>query len=101
MEPAAGMDMVKTKKKYGRAFAFKGGIDKMALLKSKNDILRELEYKLGSDMRDGGTAFGLDHRIPNGVSIENYRFYVNIAREILGLPPYQQAKNPSWKRMAL
>ena len=101
MEPAAGMDMVKTKKKYGRAFAFKGGIDKMALLKSKNDSLRELEYKLGSDMRDGGTAFGLDHRIPNGVSIENYRFYVNTAREILGLPPYQQAKNPSWKRMAL
>lgn len=101
MEPAAGMDMVRTKKKYGHAFAYKGGIDKMVLLQSKNEILRELEYKLGSVMRDGGVAFGLDHRIPNGVSMDNYRFYVNSAREILGLPPYQQAQNPSWKRMAL
>lgn len=100
MEPAAGMDMVKTKKKTGHALAFKGGIDKMSLLNSKNDIIRELEYKLSDVMRDGGVAFGLDHRIPNGVSIENYRFYINTAREILGLPDYKKAKNPDWKRMA-
>ncbi len=100
MEPAAGMDVVRTKQKYGHKFAFKGGIDKMALLNSKNDILRELEYKFNSIMLDGGIAFGLDHRIPNGVSLDNYRFYVKTAREMLGLPAYEKAKNPSWSRMA-
>ena len=34
----------------------------------------------------GGIVFALDHRIPNGTPIENYRFYVDTAREILGIP---------------
>ncbi len=52
------------------------------------DIRRELEYKMQPMMRTGGVVFGLDHRIPNGTPIENYRFYVQTGREILGLPPH-------------
>ena len=86
-EPGSGMDMVATRKKYGTRLAVKGGIDKYALRGTKEDIDRELTYKLSSVTRGGGTAFALDHRIPNGVSIENYRYYVRRGRELLGLPP--------------
>jgi hypothetical protein len=97
-EPAAGMDMVKTREKYGTALAIKGGIDKHVLRRSREDIRRELEYKLQPSMHRG-TVFGLDHRIPNGTPLENYRYYVNTAREILGLPPADR-KNGIHVRMA-
>lgn len=97
-EPAAGMDIVALRKKYGNRLAFKGGIDKHALRKDKEAILKELEYKLKPLMQQGGMVFGLDHRIPNGVTLENYRYYVDTAREILGIPP--RGLSLGWKRMA-
>lgn len=92
MEPAAGMDVVELRKKYGKRLSFKGGIDKHVLRKGKEDILKELEYKMQPIMQEGGMVFGIDHRIPNGTSIENYRYYVNTAREVLGLPPVNEAQ---------
>jgi hypothetical protein len=89
-EPGAGMDMVRSRKKYGRRFAVKGGIDKYALRGTKEDIRRELGYKMCDLTRGGGTIFCLDHRIPNGVPVENYRYYVRTGREILGLPVEQK-----------
>lgn len=96
-EPAAGMDMVKLKEKYGKKIYFKGGLDKHALRKDKAAIRAELEYKMCDAMKGGGTIFALDHRIPNGVSIENYRYYVDLGREMLGLPPIS---GEGWARMA-
>ncbi|MBE6609876.1 MAG: hypothetical protein E7634_04340 [Ruminococcaceae bacterium] len=96
-EPAAGMDAVKMREKYGKKFYIKGGIDKFALREGKEAIERELEYKLNSNLRGGGTIFALDHRIPNGVTIENYRYYVNLGREMLGIPPIT---SEGWERMA-
>ena len=96
-EPGSGMDMVETRKKYGKRLAVKGGIDKYVLRGSKEDIERELTYKMSGLTRGGGAAFALDHRIPNGVPIENYRYYVKLGRELLDLPP--AAPNP-FVRMA-
>ena len=96
-EPAAGMDMVQLKKKYGQKIFFKGGIDKFVLRKDKEAIRKELEYKMSEPMLGGGTVFALDHLIPNGVSLENYRYYVNTGRELLGLPP---VSGEGWERMA-
>lgn len=98
-EPAAGMDMVQLRKQYGDRLRIRGGIDKHVLRKSKTDILDELEYKLQPAMRTGGIAFGLDHRIPNGTPLENYRYYVEKGREILGLPPLDGTQT-GWGRMA-
>ncbi len=86
MEPAAGMDIVELRKKYGNKLAFKGGIDKYVLKEGKEAIRKELEYKMQPMMREGGMIFSLDHRIPNGTPLENYRYYVDTAREILGIP---------------
>jgi len=99
MEPAAGMDIVEVRRKYGRTLAMQGGIDKHVLRRSKEEIRRELEHKMQPLMREGGTVFGLDHRIPNGTPLENYRYYVDTGREILGLPP-RTPERTGWARMA-
>ena len=96
-EPAAGMDIVKLREKYGKRFFIKGGIDKHVLRRSREEIRAELEYKMSAPMRGGGTIFALDHRIPNGTPIENYRYYVSLGRELLGLGPI---RGEGWARMA-
>jgi len=83
MEPAAGMDIVKLRRRYGKRLAFSGGIDKHVIRRSKAEIVAELEYKIPPMVRTGGCVLGLDHRIPNGTPLENYRFYVAKAWEIM------------------
>jgi len=82
MEPAAGMDIVAVRERYGRRLAFYGGIDKHVLRQSRADIERELERKLPPMIRTGGCVIALDHRIPNGTPLVNYRFYVDKVWEI-------------------
>lgn len=82
-EPAAGMDIVKTREQYGTKLAFWGGIDKHVLRRSREEIEAELEYKIPPMVRTGGCILGLDHRIPNGTPLENYRFYIRMAWEIM------------------
>ena len=83
MEPAAGMDIVKVREQYGQQLAFVGGIDKHVIRRSQDEIVAELEYKIPPMVRSGGCVLGLDHRIPNGTPIANYRFYVQKAWEIM------------------
>ena len=83
MEPAAGMDVVQVRQKYGTRLAMYGGIDKFILCKGKADIDRELEHKLPPMIRSGGYVIALDHRIPNGALLENYRYYVKRVWEII------------------
>ncbi len=83
MEPAAGMDVVESRKKLGHAMAFKGGIDKFALQKGDAAIDAELERKLPPLLREGGFIAGLDHRIPNGTPLAAYRHYVAKVWEII------------------
>jgi len=83
MEPAANMDIVKIRQQYSTKLAFYGGIDKHVIRRSKEEILAELEYKIPPMVTTGGCALALDHRIPNGTPLENYRFYVNKTWEII------------------
>ncbi len=98
-EPAAGMDIVTVRKEFGKSLAILGGLDKHVLRKSKEEIDRELEYKLQSPLTETGTVFSLDHRIPNGTPLDNYRYYVTRGREMLGLAPLEGTRQ-GWGRMA-
>lgn len=98
-EPAGNMDIVALRQKYGHQIAFRGGIDKHVLRRTKEEIEKELVYKMQPCMMNGGIVFGLDHRIPNGTPLENYIYYIRRARELLGLPPFEECE-PSWGRMA-
>lgn len=82
-EPMANMDIVALRRKFGARLAFEGGIDKYALLAGKDAIARELARVVPFMAASGGCMLGLDHRIPNGVSLENYRFYVKRLMEII------------------
>jgi len=99
MEPAAGMDIVQLRQTYGKRLAMRGGIDKHVLRQDRAAIRRELEYKLIPALYPG-CVFSLDHRIPNGTPLANYRYYVVLAREMLGLPPLDPART-GWARMAM
>jgi len=83
MEPAANMDIVKVREKYGQRLAFCGGIDKYIIRRTKEEIVRELEYKIPPMVKTGGCILALDHRVPNGTPLDNYRFYVSKAWEIM------------------
>lgn len=83
MEVAAGMDVVAVREKYGSRLAFYGGLDKHVIRRSKDEILAELEYKIPPLVRGGGCVLALDHRIPNGTPLENYRFYIEKSWEML------------------
>ena len=67
------------------------------MAKGPEAVKAELEYRLAPHLFGGGTIFGLDHRIPNGVHIDTYRYYVNLGREMLGLEPIS---SEGWGRMA-
>jgi hypothetical protein len=83
MEPAANMDIVKTRELYGNNLAFYGGIDKHVLRRGQEEIVAELEYKIPPMVASGGCMLALDHRIPNGTPLEAYRFYIRKAWEIM------------------
>ncbi len=101
MEPAAGMDVVEFRARFGEQLSFNGGLDKFAVVRGPEAIEAELDYKLSPAMiASGGAAFGLDHRIPNGTPLEHYRYYVREARQRLGLPPLSPDRR-GWRRMAM
>lgn len=83
MEPASNMDIVAVRQKYGNRLAFYGGIDKHVLRRTKEEIVEELEYKIPPMLKTGGCVLALDHRIPNGTPLDNYKFYLQKAWEIL------------------
>lgn len=82
-EPAAGMDIVELRRRFGTSLAFEGGIDKFALRRGFADIDAELEYRVPPMVRSGGCVLGLDHRVPDGVSLANYRHYLEKLEEII------------------
>ncbi|MAG35069.1 MAG: hypothetical protein CL878_02305 [Dehalococcoidia bacterium] len=84
MEPAANMDIVEIRRQYGDRLAFYGGIDKHVLRRDRREIAAELEYKIPPMVASGGCVLALDHRIPNGTPLANYRFYMQKVWELIG-----------------
>jgi hypothetical protein len=82
-EPGGNMDMVALRRQYGNQLAIEGGIDKFALMAGFAEIEAELERVVPEMVRTGGCVLGLDHRIPQGVSIANYRYYLEKLNEII------------------
>jgi len=83
MEPASGMDIVNIRRTYGDRLAFYGGIDKHVLRRTREEMVAELEYKIPPMIESGGCVLALDHRIPNGTPLDNYRFYMRKVWEII------------------
>jgi uroporphyrinogen decarboxylase len=81
MEVAAGMDVIRCRKKYGRRIGFFGGIDKRALAGTREQIRAEVVPKLECCFEDGGFIPACDHAIPPDVSLDNFRYYRELVIE--------------------
>lgn len=83
LEAKAGMDLVKLYRQFGEVLSFMGGIDVRVLY--TNDLAQveaELQAKVPPVMPGFGYALHSDHSIPNTVTYETYRFFVERGLEI-------------------
>jgi len=83
LEVHAGSDPVKYREQYGRRILLIGGLAKYQFAHSKKEILAELK-RVEHLVHDGGYIPHGDHRIPQDVSYENYRYYVREKLALLG-----------------
>ena len=62
-----------------------GNIDKRVFLKGKEAIREEVMSKVPFLCATGGFFPGLDHAIPPDVTFDNFKYFINLLREIAGL----------------
>ena len=81
-EVAAGCDVVKLRKKYP-TLGMMGGIDKRVLAIDPAAIDKELA-RISPIIEKGRYIPTLDHLIPDDVSLENYCYYAEALKKIIG-----------------
>lgn len=82
LEVAAGMDAVALRKRYGKQCILWGNIDKRALAEGQEAIKEELDKKIPFLLSQGGYFPGIDHFIPEDVSLQNFQFYLDYLRSL-------------------
>ncbi len=83
VEVNAGSDPVLMREKWGRELLMVGGVDKMKLAAGKKAIEKEL-LRLLPVVEDGGFIPHCDHRCPPIVKLEDYKFYLDLKRDMFG-----------------
>jgi len=85
LEAAAGMEPINIRKKYGEELALYGGIDKRELTSDREAIEREVLRKVRPMLElGGGYVPTVDHTIPPDVPLENFLFYLELKRKVIG-----------------
>ena len=82
MECAAGMDVVKLRKEYGRDLLMGGGMDKRILASGDRKAIDAMIDEKRDLMLAGGYVPGCDHAIPPDVSWDAFRHYRERLAEI-------------------
>jgi uroporphyrinogen decarboxylase len=85
LEVAAGMDAVALRKKYGKELILSGNIDKRVFAQGREAIKKEVRSKVPFLLETGGYFPGLDHAIPPDISLGDFRYFINLLREIGGM----------------
>ncbi|NIA15569.1 MAG: hypothetical protein GWP08_16020 [Nitrospiraceae bacterium] len=81
LEVKAGMDPVHLKQTYGDRLVLHGGIN--AVLWDDIDAITEEMRRVVPAMKaNGGYIFSSDHSVPSSVSLENFRYITNLAKEL-------------------
>jgi len=81
IEVKSGMDPVKLKKKFGDRLAFHGGINAV-LYGEPAKLEAEMRRVIPAMKRGGGYIASSDHSVPDSVSLEDFRRFVDLAREL-------------------
>jgi uroporphyrinogen decarboxylase len=93
LEVHPGSDPVKYRKMFGRELLLRGGLNKHRLADGPQAILDELK-RVEWVVEDGGFIPHGDHRIPETVSLENYRYYIREKLAMLGWSAEEVAQVP-------
>ncbi len=83
VEVAAGNDILEFRRKYGRTFAYGGGIDKRALAAGGDTMLAELK-RIEPLIRDGGYLPTCDHGVPPDISWANFIAFTRRLAQMTG-----------------
>jgi uroporphyrinogen decarboxylase len=81
LEVKAGMDPIELKKKYGEKLVLHGGINAV-LWDDLEAIETEMRKVIPIVKESGGYIFSSDHSVPSTVSLENFKYIVELAKEL-------------------
>jgi uroporphyrinogen decarboxylase len=83
LEVHPGSDPVALRQQYGRQILLRGGLAKFEFSKTRPEILAELK-RVEKVFEDGGFIPHGDHRIPEDVPYDNYRYYIREKLAMMG-----------------
>ncbi|MBN1348123.1 hypothetical protein JXJ21_01805 [candidate division KSB1 bacterium] len=83
LEVAAGVDPYAWREEFGMALRLRGGIAKRPLVIGGKAIEAELE-RIKPLLDQGGCIPHLDHLVPPDISYDNYRYYLDRKRKLIG-----------------
>ncbi|MFC1671843.1 uroporphyrinogen decarboxylase family protein, partial [Planctomycetota bacterium] len=83
IEVQSESDPVELRRKYGKQILLRGGLAKYEFAKGKKETLAELK-RVEKVVEEGGFIPHGDHRIPDDVSYENYKYYIKEKLNMLG-----------------
>jgi len=78
-----GQDAIEVRRRLGPEMRICGGFDKHILARTTDGIAREID-RLAPLVEAGGFVPFCDHRVPPDVSLSNYLFYVDRAKQVWG-----------------
>jgi hypothetical protein len=83
IEVAAGNDLNEFRRTFGRKMAYTGGVDKRAMAKGGEVIVKEIE-RIAPVVKDGGYIPSCDHGVPPDVSWPDFVRYSRLLAEVTG-----------------
>jgi len=83
-EIAANMEPLELRERFGNDFLIIGGIDKRALSTDFAAIDHEVMRKVPKLLETGRYIPTVDHSCPPDIAFENYRYYVELLRNVCG-----------------
>ncbi len=83
IEIAAGNDLVKYRKKFGKNMAYRGGIDKRAIAKGGKALEEAMDF-VPFLLEEGGYIPSCDHGVPPDISWQNFIEYGRLLAKMTG-----------------
>jgi len=81
LEVKAGMDPLQLKRDFGNRLLLHGGINAV-LWDDREQIEAEMRRVIPVVKENGGYIFSSDHSVPSSVSLENFRYIIDLAKEL-------------------
>ena len=78
LEAKTGQDVSLLKEQFGNSITFFGNIDARMLSGTREEVEHEVRSKLAVAMKGGGYIFHSDHSVPPTVSLDNYRYAMEL-----------------------